>query len=380
MTSVAVPVSLDRERHLEPSLIGRLFGMAIAVRLALWGIGLAVTGYLAAPLGPALFLWNRWDAPHYLDIARFGYAARGQDALWIAFFPMYPFLVRLFSALFGNLILSGLLVSLVTAVGCAYVLTKLVALDGTSEEANRAAILLFAFPTAYFLAAPYSEGIFLFSVLAALYAGRTKHWAAAGLFAAMATASRLVGLAVLPALAVEALWPLTNMREQIKRLAAISVGLMGFVTYLAINASAYGDPLHFLVAEKGRPWFQHAVWPWRPIFQAWSQIVYPRATGTWFWFVYPARLGALALAVGVMIWGWRRMRLSDHIFAWTALGLSLMESRLISLPRYILALYPIPMILAYKLKNRAAFWSVVGVCCALQAYLFSRYALALWAF
>src|ERR1043165_6922815 len=124
MTSIAVPVTLDRERHLEPSLLGRLFGVAVAIRLALWGIGLAVTGYLAQPFGPALFLWSRWDAPHYLDIARFGYAARGQDALWIAFFPMYPFLVRVFSVLFGNLILSGLLVSLVTAVGCAYVLTK----------------------------------------------------------------------------------------------------------------------------------------------------------------------------------------------------------------------------------------------------------------
>jgi len=380
MTSIAAPVTLDRERTFDLPVLGRILAMAVAIRLVLWGLGLAVTGYLAQPFGPALFVWSRWDAPHYLDIVRYGYSAHGPDALWIAFFPLYPFLVRLVAVVFGNLILSGLIVSLLTAVGSAYVLTKLVALDATPDEARRAAILLFAFPTAYFLAAPYSEGIFLFSVLAALYAARTKHWVAAGLFAAMATASRLVGIAVLPALAVEALWPLTPVREQIKRLAAVSVGLAGFVTYLAINARAYGDPLHFLVAERGRPWYQHAVWPWKPIVQAIGEIIYPRATGSWFWFVYPARLGAFAIAVGLLVWGRRRLRFTDHVFAWTALALSMCESRLISLPRYLLALYPLPIVLAYKLKNRPAFVTVVIVCFALQAFLFTRYALALWAF
>lgn len=380
MTSIAAPITLDRERVIDPTLLRRIAGWAVAIRVALWAIGLAVTGYAARPFGPTLFLWSRWDAPHYLDVARYGYAAHGQDALWIAFFPLYPFLVRAVSVLFGNLILSGLIVSFLTAVGCAYVLTKLVALDATEEVARHAAILLFAFPTAYFLAAPYSEGIFLFSVLAAIYAARTKHWVAAGLFAAMATASRLVGLAVLPALAVEALWPLTNAREQIKRMAALSVGISGFVTYLAINARAYGDPLHFLVAERGRPWYQHAVWPWHPLAESVSQIVYPRASGSWFWFVYPARLGAFAIAVGLLIWGWRHLRASDHIFAWTALALSLCESRLISLPRYLLALYALPIVLAYKLRSRMAFVTVVAACFALQGFLFARYTLALWAF
>ncbi len=380
MTSIAPPLTLDRERAFEPTLLARIAALAVAIRLALWGLGLVVTGYLAAPFGPALFLWSRWDAPHYLDVARFGYAPHGADALWIAFFPMYPFLVRMFSIVFGDLILSGLLVSLATGIGCAYVLAKLVMIDGTQEEANRAWLLLFAFPTAYFLSAPYSEGIFLFSVLAALYAGRTKHWVAAGLFAAMATASRLVGLAVMPALMVEALWPMTPVREQIKRLGAIAVGLVGIVTYLGINYRAYGDPLHFLAAERGRPWFQHAVAPWTPIIEAFHSLILPTESGTWYWFIYPARIGAFAIAVGVMIWGWRRLRPSDHVFAWTALVLSLMESRLISLPRYILALYPIPLILAYKIKNKTAFTTLIVVCFALQAYLFSRYALALWAF
>src|SRR5215207_1022575 len=41
-----------------------------------------------------LAIWNRWDAPHYLDIARMGYVAEGVEARWIVFFPLYPWLVR----------------------------------------------------------------------------------------------------------------------------------------------------------------------------------------------------------------------------------------------------------------------------------------------
>ncbi len=378
MTAVAEPLVLSRSRDLP--LVGRLVGWAVAVRIGLWSIGLLVTGYLVRPLGPALFVWSRWDAPHYLDVARYGYASRGPDALWIAFFPAYPFLVRMASVLFGDLILSGLIVSLACAIALGYVLAKLTMIDGSELEGRRAALLLFAFPTAYFLAAPYSEGIFMLAVVSAIYAARTKHWVAAGLFAALATASRLVGLAVLPAIAIEALWPLTDWREQIKRIPALSVGITGFITYIAINYRAYGDPLHFLVAERGKPWYQHAVFPWHPLIEALEEFIVPSVRGTWFWYVYPARLGALAIAVGVLIWGWRRLRPADHVFAWTALTLSMLESRLISLPRYILVLYPIPIVLATKVKNRAAFATIVAGSLALQGYLFSRYALGMWAF
>ncbi|HEV2705895.1 MAG TPA: hypothetical protein VGV59_08215, partial [Pyrinomonadaceae bacterium] len=41
-----------------------------------------------------LEIWNRWDAPHYLDIARDGYTATGEQRLWIVFHPLYPWVVR----------------------------------------------------------------------------------------------------------------------------------------------------------------------------------------------------------------------------------------------------------------------------------------------
>src|ERR671939_494023 len=46
-----------------------------------------------------LAIWNRWDAPHYLDLARMGYVSQGVEARWIVFFPLYPWLVRAASSM-----------------------------------------------------------------------------------------------------------------------------------------------------------------------------------------------------------------------------------------------------------------------------------------
>ena len=53
-----------------------------------------------------LAVWGRWDAVHYIDIATKGY--QGTD---MAFFPLYPFLIRVVGALAGNHLVAGLLVS-----------------------------------------------------------------------------------------------------------------------------------------------------------------------------------------------------------------------------------------------------------------------------
>ena len=59
-----------------------------------------------------LSIWNRWDAPHYLDIARAGYVAQGVEARWIVFYPLYPWLVRACAFILGDELVSTFFVSL----------------------------------------------------------------------------------------------------------------------------------------------------------------------------------------------------------------------------------------------------------------------------
>src|SRR2546422_429814 len=74
--------------------LAAMTGLAVVVRVALWGVGLAAAGYAVRLTPTALLVWSRWDAPHYLHVAAKGYVGHGQNALWIVFFPLYPLLVH----------------------------------------------------------------------------------------------------------------------------------------------------------------------------------------------------------------------------------------------------------------------------------------------
>jgi hypothetical protein len=357
--------------------VAAILGLALAIRAGLWAIGLASTGYAWRLSRVTLLVWSRWDAPHYLRIAKVGYVAHGPDALWIVFFPIYPLLVHGASLALSNVVISGLLVSLCASVAAALFLYKLVQLDGTNDEAWRAVVLLFVFPTALFLATPYSEGVFLATVLASIYAARTDHWGWSAVAGIAATASRLTGLALVPALFFEAMR--SSGSERVRRLAYVAVVPLGFVSYIGLNQTVFGNPLHFMTVERGRPWYQKAVPPWHPLVEA-VRVLATQPHQRTLWSTYPARLAAFILAAALLAWGWHRLRASDHAFAWSALAMSLSGARLISLPRYILGLYPIFIVLAYRVRGRAAFWALVAGGLALQGLLFSRYARGLWAF
>src|ERR1043165_2197582 len=63
-----------------------------------------------------LSIWNRWDAPHYLDIARVGYVSEGVEARWIVFYPLYPWLVRVASFVLRDELAGAFLVSTVASL------------------------------------------------------------------------------------------------------------------------------------------------------------------------------------------------------------------------------------------------------------------------
>jgi len=116
-------------------------------------------------------LWNNWDTPHYLKIAKEGYSSStvGERHLLIAFFPLFPLITKLFSFVFQNYLLSGLIVSNIAYGFAVFYLYKLVRLDFERSDALRTAIYFSIFPTAYFLHAAYTESLFLALTINGLY-------------------------------------------------------------------------------------------------------------------------------------------------------------------------------------------------------------------
>src|SRR5947199_1053148 len=59
------------------------------------GFGHTVTEHLSANGHPFINMWSRWDAGWYLEIAQNGYSFTPGKQSDVAFFPLYPNLIRL---------------------------------------------------------------------------------------------------------------------------------------------------------------------------------------------------------------------------------------------------------------------------------------------
>lgn len=168
-----------------------------------------------------------WDSEFYLSIATSGYndphvrAIRPQPdaqppfdrplSLNYAFFPLYPHLMRALAAPFSVLglnpiaagTLAGVSISVLGALGGMVALFDLVGQERSPDDGIRAAFYLIAFPTGFFLAQVYTEGLFIGLSFGCLALVRRRVWLLAGLLAAMATLTRAVGVALVIPLAVE---------------------------------------------------------------------------------------------------------------------------------------------------------------------------------
>jgi hypothetical protein len=156
--------------------------------------------------------FTRYDGGWYYQIAEHGYQfVAGGPSVGvgkpgkIAYFPVYPLLMRYASLAFGHsaraVYFGGILVSWTAFTGAMVLLFKLAALDVDEDQAERAVYLAAIFPFAFFYGVVYTEATFLFLVLAAFYSFRRRWWMAGGVLGALATATRVNGILILPALA-----------------------------------------------------------------------------------------------------------------------------------------------------------------------------------
>lgn len=362
------------------TILLRIALLALAARIGLELVGLASQHmHDLAVWENALSLWNQWDAPHYLRIAEVGYVpwdVPGDDRLFIVFFPLYPMAVMIVAFVVRDLVAAGMLVSYLGCVGGAWLLYRLMRLDSDHNEAWRAVLLLFAFPTAYFLAAPYTEALFLFAVLGSVYAARTQAWPVAALGGALATGTRLAGVALAPALIAEALSARGTPGGKARRIVWVSLSATGLALYFLINWLVYGDPLWFLEVQNLH-WSQRAVAPWVPLIDAIGGLDSPSDGHR---FIFWGRLSAFVFAVPLLVLATKRLRRPDWLYGWAGFALVLSTSWLISLPRYLLGLYPIFMVLAGLTRSKRVLVPMLVVGACLQAWLFWRFSVGRWTF
>ncbi len=377
--------AVPRTRTAQPSdrqLLVQLALCCLAARIVLQIVGmLSVRSHGGNARDQFVDLWSRWDASSYLRVADVGYRPEGtpgEDHFFVGFFPGFPLAIRLLHYVTGDYLVAGLLVSYVASVGACWFLHKLVRLNHDHAAAWRAVILLLAFPTAYFLSAPYAEALFLCAVLAAVYAARTSRWPAAGLAGAVAGGTRVVGFALWPLLALEAFRRATGVTARVRNLAWCALAGAGLGAFLIVNQVVYGTPFQFVEVQK-QHWNQGLAWPWRPVEDAWRALGSGSVDGD-LHFIMWTRLATVAVVLPLLILGVRRLPTGDVAYAWIAFLFVMSSVWLLSLPRYVLVLYPLFVLGAQLTARRRVFVPVVAGCAGLQAWWFWRYAGAVWAF
>jgi hypothetical protein len=335
-------------------------------------------------LGDWLNIWNLWDAPRYLNIAQFGYQSSGENQVNIAFYPLYPFLIRCLAAIIHNYVFSAFLISALAAIATAIFLEKLVALDYSPKVARSSVLFLLIFPTSYFLHIGYTESLFLALSIGCLLAARTHRWGWMGLLGGLATMTRINGMVLIPALLIEVIQQYTISKRFNRGWLWILVVPSGLVIYLLCNLLVNGNIFSFLEFQRDF-WHKSSSFPWESIWAKITEIpAYSAeregAAAYEMQMVGVQELLFIALGLGGTIWSWCKLRPVYSVWMTGNWWLFTSTSFILSVPRYTLVLFPlyIGFALLYKQPIWYGFiiiWSVVFL------GLFSAlFAIGKWAF
>jgi hypothetical protein len=239
--------------------------------IALLSIGAANTlGDHTAKTSPGfLASWDRWDVGLFTKVAKYGYLSPRYSDRTEVDFPGYPLVLRAVHYVLPSWIAAGLVISLLCGLATSAALWSLAAGDRPADRwsGTRAVVAMVLFPYAVFLFAGYSEGIFLAGASCAWLAARQHRWWLAGLCACLSTSSRILGIAVVGALAVEYLVTQRRIRMSAAWLGLPLLPIAAFLLYMRARTGHWDSYSRAMKAGWGRT----TALPWHGLSNTWTQ-------------------------------------------------------------------------------------------------------------
>lgn len=264
--------------------------------------------------------WGNFDGVHYLEIAQFGYRGPGLQT----FFPLFPLTIRFVTVITGNLFFSGFLISNLAAFLSGLVLYRLARRDFSETVAKWSVLFFFCFPTSFFLGSIYTESMFLLFLLLAYY-GKS---AVSKLFSFLAGGTRLIGAFILPA------------------------GFLGVGAYMVYLYHYFGNALYFLSGQEafknGRAnSLTSLISPFQVVFRYLKIFLTANPAQPAFW-VATLEFFSFTFGVGMLTYLTVRknVKMRYLVYSWPALLLPSLSGTFSSMPRYLLAIFPIYLGLA----------------------------------
>lgn len=208
-----------------------------------------------------------WDGWWYLQVAEKGYEPRPLERLdpggmfsvkqnSVAYFPLYPGLIRTVSEITGlGLFGAGLLVSVLTSFVAAAGIYAVISLLAGARAGTIAAGLWAVAPGAGTEWAVYSESLFVAIAAWCCYSVMKGQWVAAGLLAFVAGLSRPTSAALIGAVGLAALVTLARRESRrehgvagpVYAMFAAPLGLLTYITWVGIRM---GDLTAYFTLQK----------------------------------------------------------------------------------------------------------------------------------
>lgn len=358
----------------------RIIGVMLAIKGVLLVFGGQVfqilTNIYRGGFYESLMLWNRWDVLHYQRLAEFGYGTTQALKPSMVFYPLFPGLIRVFSYITGEYIVSSFIIASIVSIIAALYFYDLVSFEYSREIALRSVWFFLIFPTAYFLHIPYTEGLFLMLVFAAMYEARNERWLTASIIGAFACATRGNGIVLVLALGVEVLHQLWTTRKWQNQWLYLAIAPMGFLLYLGIVRMATGDAFSFVEIRKQAFYISSAA-PWTGV-----QAVIGQLGGSPMQAQMVGMQELLFVALGFVcaVISWFKLRPIYSV--WITFNWLLVTSVtfVASVPRYTLSMFPI-FILAAMLAKEVYWLCVLTLISLMYFAIFSGFfARGFWAF
>ncbi|MFN8019021.1 MAG: hypothetical protein U0P45_12990 [Acidimicrobiales bacterium] len=324
--------------------------------------------------------WQQFDVGVYQYIAANGYWWRPGERPPTTFFPLFALLIRWLQPLTGDdLFAAGLIVSAASGLAAVVLFWRWTGRWDLAPDRRRLALwLLLLYPWAFFLTGvPFSDALFVALLIGAYLAVESDRLLLAALVGALASATRPTGMFLAPALVLLALeraevltarplgdqpsWfarlrlPLRFDRRRFRWRQLWPIGsLAGIAAYSAYLGVRFGRPFTYLADRHlydgtgPKTWFKAGLienlitWddPWRTVAQALAAVL------------------AVAVFLAVPAVG-RRFGWGYGLFTFTVVAMPALSTRdFNSTGRYLLAAFPVLVLLAEALGARGRRWQV----------------------
>lgn len=334
-----------------------------AVCLSLYLPELAPAGFVnpfITPSIPFIDKFVKWDAHWYTYIAQYGYDDRS-----IVFFPMIVMLIRGLAYWDYHVAVSGFIVCNAFAIGSFVALYLLIRQDYSPFRAKRILYAYAVMPTSFFLNSIYTESIFLSFSLATFYYIRKDHWWLAGIFAALATLTRNLGIFLVGVIMLEFIiefWRQSH-RPYSKLCVLIALPISALSGFMAYNYWKVGNAIAFFSAQK--VWGRQFEYPW---INYWNNLLLLKAKD----FVVEPGIALDALLVVMCfislliptLFYTPHIRLSYLVIGWIWFLVPMFSTSpwypLYSMSRFILAIFPIYIFIAHLSRSIYYLYLVSG--------------------